>query len=476
MMKPASTRLVARSLVAVALASLLLGATACGGGDDSGASSSGGASSGGASSGGTSSGGASSGGTSSGGTSSGGASSGGSAGTSSGGTAGAAGAASGGGGGSSGTGGGTANPRFPGDPGAGNLYVGFITKNGDMSLEQGEETTLSKIDYGSGTNARPTGIVRLYNSGFAWSFNKIDPYLNAGKLVWYSFKPTGASEAAKSTFMAEIAAGQHDTELSSWATEIKSRAPKVIWYTFHHEPENDYGANTTSDTTSKQNYRAATRYIYQFFKSHGVTNLANISTVFMQSTFNTPNRPWYHYYPDWKGTGYSGGYNTPNLSDFYSGSESVVDAIGFDSYCFHGNGGAGNAACSANLYSWSQSTYESHDMHQNDASKHARKLFDTLSGFNKAFAIGEWGYHLYSPGGAVDAAESQQQFHHVYQDFVGEGVVGVVHWMAVAQPGDNYNYEFGMKCDGTADPTDARRKGFAWWLDQPTTVTPSWAP
>jgi hypothetical protein len=402
----------------------------------------------------------------------------------SGGNGGSAGAATGGvgGGGTGGSGvGGTAGaggaaPRFPGDPGSGNVYMGFISKGGSLPLLQSEEATLAKVDYGAGAKARPTAIARLYTPGFGWNFTQIDQYTAAGKLVWWSFKPTGATESEKSAFMAAIVAGSHDAELSQWADAVKSRAPKTYWYTFHHEPENDYGANTTQDTTSKQNYRAATRYIYKFFKDHGVTNLAHVSTTYMQDTFVSQDRPWYHYFPDWKGGAYAGQYNQPNLADFYVGSESVVDLVGFDAYCFHGQGGPAGTNCGGQLYTWTKSTYDTHDMYTNDVNKHARKLFETLAPFGKPYAIGEWGYHLYTPGGNVALNESVQAFDGFYQDFIAQNVVGVVHWMAIASPGDTHAYMFGFKCDATPDPTDTRRKAFAKWLDQPTSVKPAWAP
>lgn len=361
--------------------------------------------------------------------------------------------------------------RFPGDPGPGKIYVGFIAEGGNLATHQGAEAALASVDYGAGAKARKTGIARLYTPGWSWSWKLIDSYTATGKLVWWSFKPQGSTEADKTTFMSDVAAGKHDTDLQSWAGQIKSRAPTAFWYTFQHEPENDFGANTTADTPSKKSYRAATRYIYNFFKSHGVTNLAHVSTTFMQDTFFSQDRPWYHYYPDWKGTSYTGGYNTPAPTDFYGGAQSVVDLVGFDAYCFHGQGGPGGTNCPGLLYTWTKATYLDHDMYTNDVNKHARKLIDTFKTLGKPMAIGEWGYHLHTPGGNVDLATSLAQYQHVYQDLLANNIVGVVHWMGVAPTG-THAYEFGQTCTGAQDPTDARRKGFAWWLDQNTTVTP----
>lgn len=365
-------------------------------------------------------------------------------------------------------------PRFPGDPGPGQIYVGFIAEGGNFATHAAEETNLSTVNYGAGAKTRHTGIARLFTPDWDWKWTLIDKYTAAGKLVWWSFKPTGGTEAARSAFMADVAAGNHDGELTTWANEIKSRAPIVFWYTFHHEPENDYGASTTADTASKQNYRAAARHIRQLFRAQGVSNVAYAATTYMQDTFFSQDRPWYHYYPDWKGTSYTGGYNNPNAADFFSGADSVVDLVGFDAYCFHGQGGPGSDQCTSLLWSWSQATYESHDMYSNDVNKHARKLIDTIKKLGKPLAIGEWGYHLFSPGGAVDPAVSRNQLEHVYQDFVANDIVGVVHWMAVA-PSSDHAYEFGLNCVGASDPTDARRKAFSWWLDRPSTVLPSWA-
>jgi acyl dehydratase len=226
--------------------------------------------------------------------------------------------------------------RFLGDPGVGKYYFGGRE---DTLTWSDSETAIAnwQTNMTTWSGGMPLGIIRVFDSSSSITngvnvLGAMTRHYNNGRLPHISFKlPSGitAADAAAQT-------GQFSTWMDSLATAFSSYAPKPVWWTFNHEPENDTGVYDTAGGAA--NYRAICRNIRLALKSRGVTNDMFWTTAYMcPFTFGDRGgtRDWRWWYPDWKGTTAPGSSkNNPNPADFYmpGDSNAVVDGIGLDIY------------------------------------------------------------------------------------------------------------------------------------------------
>jgi hypothetical protein len=152
-------------------------------------------------------------------------------------------------------------PKFPGDVPAGKIRWGSsIQGNGDPVARH--ETTAGV----------PLGVRRTF-----WSMAKTSGLLStaradvtAGRVPWVSVK-LGAPWAA-------VASGSIDTSLLALFGEL-GKIDGPVWFTAHHEPENDPADGTAADW---RNMQARVRAVLD---RSGVTNVA-FASILMSWTFD----------------------------------------------------------------------------------------------------------------------------------------------------------------------------------------------
>lgn len=249
--------------------------------------------------------------------------------------------------------------RFPGDPGAGNYYVGGRPDQQSFPVRATAITTWQdRMEPWAGATKKKLSIERIYdtdahttsglNSG---PRSEVTAAHAAGRLPHISFKlpKNGGTTQLVTPDDAANQTGQFATWMDNLAAWFNGLGGKPVWWTFWHEPENDagtWGNPDGSQPTLSKKYRDACRNIAKALKARGVTNAAFVTTCWMTpysfgkeyaaAPDGSGARDWRIYYPDWKGTTASGSSkNAPNPTDFYvkgSSTEAVVDALGIDVY------------------------------------------------------------------------------------------------------------------------------------------------
>ncbi|MBL8121552.1 hypothetical protein JNM87_02275 [Candidatus Saccharibacteria bacterium] len=229
--------------------------------------------------------------------------------------------------------------RFPGDPGLGNFYFGGredqLTWPSSATAIANWESNMAPWSGGA-----PLGIIRQYSNGSittGWSGRATtDTHIAANRLVHVSFKL--ASGVTQSDCVDQTVA--FTGWMDALADAFNAYAPVPIWWTFHHEPEND--ANWQG--SGEAEYRTVCRNIKNALVSRGVTNGMFWTTGYMcPYTFGDAGgaRDWRAWYPDWKGTTQAGSSkNNPDPVDFYLPGDpnAVVDGIGLDVYSWWNEG------------------------------------------------------------------------------------------------------------------------------------------
>lgn len=247
--------------------------------------------------------------------------------------------------------------RFPADPGAGNYYMGVRAVRSTVATHE------AKL-------GAPMAMIRSYSTTDTPPWSDADNIRSAGRIPWISW-------LEGSRTMASIASGAQDAWIDGIAAGFAARAPWPIFWTFHHEPEND----ASSSGANAAAYRGAQRRIKLRMRAAGVTNDVFCACCFMTPfTWNhtTSSRDWRTWYPDWKAVTGVGNWDSPDPNDFYvdGDPDSVVDCIGLDAY--HGWDMAGNPP--AKMTKWTDVTGTSVV-----ARVAARSDF-----LGKPWAIGEW--------------------------------------------------------------------------------------
>lgn len=261
--------------------------------------------------------------------------------------------------------------RFYGDPG--------VSASGVSNFYNGIAPNVSSIATHETEMGAPLAMIRVYGTGNQPPWGAADDVIAGGRIPWISW-------LEGSFTVADIAAGGHDDWIHGIADGFKQRAPQMIPWSFHHEPENDPSVGGASTFGGAQNlanaasYRAAQRRIKQTFRSDGVTNDIFVCCNYQTpSTFNTAasKRDWRIYYPDWKNQTGVGTADAPDPNDFWVHGDpnSVVDSIGLDFY--HG----WDLAAGAPMSKWTQVTA---------TNVWAQRLEPKIGFLNQPLAIGEW--------------------------------------------------------------------------------------
>lgn len=188
--------------------------------------------------------------------------------------------------------------RFPGDPGTKVLH----------GLNDNTDAAFNNVQTAVGGTFK---LRRSYN-GTTWGMNtaSIDEDHTAGRISVTSWKigPFTLTTVPDSAIDANIAIVQARPTHTFWICPV------------FHEPEDNF-----PDTTSAGDFRALFRRTVLRFRAAGVTNVAWVSPFF-QSPFTWTNRDFRLWHPDWNG-------GTTNTSaDWFTGSNSVIDIDGYDSY------------------------------------------------------------------------------------------------------------------------------------------------
>ena len=333
--------------------------------------------------------------------------------------------------------------RFPGDPGVGRLYVGGTP---DPILSS---YTSSFATWEQRMGGRKMGMARVFSSNSSAPWGTADAMIAKGVIPHISVKPSNLSLSA-------VAAGKENAWLDTLVAGFKQRAPFPIWFTFYHEPED----NLTTAAQAAE-YRAAVRYIYAYFKSKGVTNMTHVATAYMNtwSFVKASGRDWRFWHPDYKGTNF-GTATAPDIRDFYTGADSVVDVMGLDTYM---NGWKFGDALTAYDVAWFDK---------------AMKVVIGYMGMlnHKGYAIPEFGFRVKQTGsfsngttgwttGTLYEADTRTMMKNLYESAIANKVVALEYWnstLSASGEGDN-RFEF-------ADPNRVRYAEMSKWIDDPRTV------
>lgn len=212
--------------------------------------------------------------------------------------------------------------RFPGDPGPGVLLSGA-----NYSTDSQGIIGIDWLD----TNCSPDfnhAIARMYgtSNGTTYNWSGIDAAIALGRMPLATTKFTQATPA-------QIVAGSLDAQLLTEVNRCKARAPRTIWLGYYHEPEDNF-----TGTTNSAQFRAACRYIVQFFRTQNVTNVAwefssyQTDWTYQAGGVSSHGGEGYLWDPDWKGTLSGSGGTIPAAVDWHTGANSVVDMFSFDQY------------------------------------------------------------------------------------------------------------------------------------------------
>ena len=334
--------------------------------------------------------------------------------------------------------------RFPGDPGAGRLYVG-----GTPDVTNGYDLATNINTWEQRMGGRKMGIARIFASVDKPALRSIDAAIAKGMIPHVSYKPDAIA-------IADIGAGKANAWLDTLVSTYKARAPFPIWFTFYHEPEDNL--TTVAQATE---YRAAVRYIYGYFKSRGVTNVTHVATAYMNtwSFVKASGRDWRFWHPDYKGTNF-GTATAPDIRDFYTGLESVVDVMGLDTYMMGWKFGDALTAYDVDWF--------------DKAMKVAVGYMGLLN--HKAYAIPEFGFRVKQTGhfstgttgwvtGITYEAETRTLMKKLYEAAIAHKVVALEYWNGATGPtgeGDN-RLDFG-------DPNRVRYDEMSKWIDDDRTV------
>jgi len=248
--------------------------------------------------------------------------------------------------------------RFYADPGVGNFYLAVSPNVSSIATHE------SKM-------GAPLAMIRLYGTGNTPPWAAADNVIAGGRIPWISWLEGGKTNA-------DIANGLEDAWIHGIAAEFKARAPWPIFWTFHHEPEND----TISSGANAAAYRGAQRRIKTTFRDDGVTNDVFVANCFMcPFTFQpSSGRDWRTWYPDWRNITGLGTAANPDPNDFWKHGDanSVVDVFGIDFY-----------------HDWDLKALPG-DTSSSFNNRTATSVWNTYLGprtsfLNQPYAIGEWG-------------------------------------------------------------------------------------
>lgn len=206
---------------------------------------------------------------------------------------------------------------FPGDPGPGVVLSGGSVWSGSAGVP-------SAIDWLDDHTGKAHVLARTYSSvADAWHWSAIDAAIAVGRIPFTTTKFTAYPAA-------QIVSGAADAALATEASRAIARAPAPLWLGYYHEPEDNFPSDAAA-----ADFRAACRYIVGHLRGAGVTNVAWVFPAWMvrwsfDGGVGARGNAW-KWDPDWRGT-LSGAGGVPDASDWYTGSESVVDLIGMDQY------------------------------------------------------------------------------------------------------------------------------------------------
>jgi hypothetical protein len=319
--------------------------------------------------------------------------------------------------------------RFFSDPGAGNFYLG-------LSSPSRSPIATHETEMGA-----PIAMLRCFGTGNTPPWTAADTTIAGGRIPWISWKEGAFTNS-------DIAAGLHDDWIDGIAAQMAARAPWPIWWTYHHEPENDAVTQGAVNTAA---YRAAQRRMAQRIKAAGVTNSVFAAVLFMCPFTFTPasGRDWRTWYPDWRNaTGLGTGQN-PDPNDFYLQGDpnSVVDVFGID---FYHNFNIQDGPTLDPMTKWNNivgsTTWSTH-------------LQPKTSFLNKPYGIGEW---------ATSAAQDGLVF-----DPNGDGSFTLVEYNAQVAAG-TVNY-YPAQTDQWIDANFANKDNgfvaYCYWDDSATKTT-----
>ncbi len=165
--------------------------------------------------------------------------------------------------------------RFPGDPNpkvtGKTLWGAAVGTNGSASIHEGSGEIMA-------LRRRYWSSLSDWNTGGPMAAACREDH-TAGRLPWVSCKIPLESWTSAGN-------GNFDSYFDQFINEVKAMAPKPVWFSLNHEPENDGGDSGSGwEATAGAGYRAMQRRFRLRMNALGVTNLAFGSSL-MYYTFN----------------------------------------------------------------------------------------------------------------------------------------------------------------------------------------------
>jgi hypothetical protein len=109
--------------------------------------------------------------------------------------------------------------------------------------------------------------------------------INAGKLLHVYWKPMAVSGSGST--WADVASGLRDTQLDAAAASIASVAPRTVWLTIHHEPEDDHASHGGGAGWTAADYRGMWNRVRTRFNLVPVTNV--VWVLVWQNSHSNPS-------------------------------------------------------------------------------------------------------------------------------------------------------------------------------------------
>jgi hypothetical protein len=212
--------------------------------------------------------------------------------------------------------------RFPGDPGRGYLYVGTTNPPASKGVPLVPfEAEMWPDGLTKQKLVREYGQTLLINSA---DRSQLTTHSNNGRITLWSNLRHPYS-------FADIVNGAADADLASNATFFKT-LKNPVWFCIAHEPETKTPdppagvspSRSLSTSAERNNFRQAYRYVRNYYKNAGVTNIAYIGSYIVSDTYRQVSF-WYEWDPDYMVGDPTYKTGDPKFAD-------IVDCDGWDPY------------------------------------------------------------------------------------------------------------------------------------------------
>lgn len=363
--------------------------------------------------------------------------------------------------------------RFPGDPGHGNLHLGW---NIEGTLKEHLSREITKLEaYSNGVSCRPNIWREFDNVGEDSFAAGEDGQLAVAKgmvvlITWEIGTPSNGQKYLN---------GDYDAWISKMIYHIRRLGNEYnakIWWNHSNEPDKeDVYKNSSS---ARKILRNVHMYTYHKFKGAGLNNVMMTSPTYVPMTFHNAqslkddNEGWWaEYYPTYKGSTSTNSAFNINLGDF----NNAPCLVAINQYCWHGMDGALEYRPQDGSWTWDEAEYRSHQLTNTiTENKHMYQCLQAAKALGTFIAIGEWGWPVHeSQNDSYPVITRDHWANTLIPEMIDNRVVSACLWKQVKHGfiadvrtsalamGGRHSNESVSNHRGQVDPNDCRRKALA---------------